>query len=672
MEFIEGRTLEEVLQQDGPLSAREAALVGIDLSSALAAVHAQGLLHRDIKTRNVMREDGGRIVLMDFGAGRDQSALSLPGPITGTPLYMAPEVLRAGESSRQSDLYSLGVLLFRLVTGRYPVEGRSSQEVLNSHNAGKRQQLRDLRPDLPPWFIAAINRTLAVDPADRFAGPAALESALSPTHPTAWSRGQQLAAALSLVLLIGVAVAALWFKANARPDPASVSTQVSGRRIAVRPFKNLTGDKEQDYFAAGLTEILLAHLGGIKALKVTEVTNAQQAAPPDLYGWIEGSVQRNAGRIRITARLVETGSRTTAWGNNYEGAESEAFNLQGQMAADIAKDLGVSVTDTESRRLTRKYVANPAAQDAYLRGRYLIDNFSRNNLIQARREFEDAIRLDPDYAPAYARLATTYLEMVVFGLLTPSQVRDLAPAAAEAAFAKDPLLAEAALAKAEVRFRLGWDWGAESDYRLAVDLNPSDVGARNRLARFLWADERLDEAEAELRTALSIDPTSNESHTNIGVTLFYRRQYEDSVRHYQERSTGRTSGHVGLARSLAGAGRYPEAIKEMTAAVESSSGDPTMRAELARMLAVSGAPDQARGILQELTDARAAKTLYIAPQDLAYVYIGLGDLDRALGFLEEAVQERASRLLWLTVDPRVDALRDQPRFKRLLHLLGRP
>jgi len=672
MEFIQGRTLEDVLHQDGPLSAREAALIGVDLCRALAAVHGQGLFHRDIKTQNVMRQAGGRIVLMDFGAGRDRSATAMIGAITGTPLYMSPEVLRGEASTRQTDLYSLGVLLFRMVTGRYPVEGRSLRDVLDRHNGGTRTQLRDLRPDLPSQFVSAVNRAIAPTASDRFPGPADLEAALSTTLEAGSNRGRRLLVGLAVAAVVGLVGAATWPRADVpvTATPSGVSNAV--RRIGVRPLKNLTGDAGQDYFAAGLTEILLAHLGAIKALKVTEVASGQPVALADLYGWLEGSVQRNGGRIRIAARLVETAGGTVLWGRTYDGTEAEAFGLQGQIAADLARDLGVSVTDLESRRLTRRYVANPAAQDAYLRGRYLIDNFNRNNLVEARQEFENAIRLDPDYAPAYASLASTYLDMVVFGLLTPREVRDLAPAAAEAAFAKDPLLADVALARAEVRFRLGWDWGAESDYRLAVDLNPSDISARNRLARFLWADERLNEAESELRTALTIDPTSNELHTNIGVTLFYQGRYDEAIRHYLERSTGRTSGHVGLGRAYAGAGRYPEAIKEMTAAVESSSGDPTMRAELARMLAVSGAPDEARRILRQLTAARSQKAQYIAPQDLAYVYIGLGDLDRALSFLEEAVQERASRLLWLTVDPRVDQLRDEPRFKRLLQLLGRP
>jgi TolB-like protein/Tfp pilus assembly protein PilF len=710
MEFIQGRTLETVLRYDGPLGAREAALIGIDLCGALAAVHAQGLVHRDVKTQNVMREDGGRVVLMDFGAGSESSLSSERQ--AGTPVYMAPELFEGGRATPRSDIYSLGVLLFRLVTGEYPVNGRMAADVEEAHARRARRYLRDLRPDLPGPFVNAVERALAVDPRARFESAGAMEQSLATAllpalpalpapstlpettefreppqpldrpalAPWRWIGGRTarvlgvLGALLALVTVAGAFVAwRAWDRSN--PPPLTAQGMQS---LAIRPLVNLSGDASQMYFAAGLTDLLLSHFGSVHMLRIVAVPSGPGAHDePDspalarrlgVDGVFEGSVQRSAGRVRVSARLVRASSGAIVWGRTYEGSEREAFNLQSQIAADVTREIGLSLTTHESRQLARTYTLTSEAQDAYLRGRYLLDTLSRPNLEKARIEFERVVQLEPLYAPGHASLAMTYLALGNVGVLTPDVVRDLAPAAASTAFNLDPMLAEAALALADVRFRLNWDQqGAEEAYRRAIDLNPSYVLARGQYARFLESAGRTDDALRVAKEAFQIDPLSAEIHAQVGMALYYAHRYDEAIAHYESRPEATSQRtNVGLGRAYAAAGRYAEAIAALTAAVEQSGHDPGIYAELGRTCAQAGQIDRARAILSELDAGRAQRQGYVAPQDLAYVHVALHEYDMAFALLDEAIAEHASRLLWLPVDPRVDPLRQDPRFAALI------
>ena len=676
MEFIEGRTLEQILRTIGPFSPREAALIGVDLCGALAAVHAEGLLHRDLKAQNVMRQAGGRIVLMDFGAGREQAAASDPR-LVGTPAYMAPEVLRGEPATIRSDIYSLGVLLFRLTTGTYPVPGRTVDALLEAHEAGRRSRLGDLIPDVPRPFAEAVERAIAREAAARFASAGEMSHALSAALVPGGPRGSGWrlpgrTAVIGFVLVAMVGALAFAGRSWSRNTPAGVvSAPGSFRSLAVRPLRDLAPSPERAYFASGLTDILLAHLGAIGALKVVEATadaDDEALGRMGVEGVLEGSVLRERGRVWLSTRVVEAGTGTVLWGKVYEKDETEAFSLQAEMAIDLARDLHVPVSAVESRRLTRRYVMNGEAQDRHLRGRYLLDSHTRDNLLQARTEFETAVRLEPEYAPALASLALTYLAQGNIGVLSPAEVRELAPPPADQAYAIDPMLAEAALAVADIRFRLHWDWeGAEQAYRHAIALNPSNVEARGNYARFLAAAGRTDDAMREAREAYHIDPLSIDIHSVVGMMLYYDRRFDEAVEHFESRlsePSGRS--HIGVGRAASAAGRHAEAIPALRKAAELSGQQPSVRAELARALAAAGHRDESVAILRDLEQERARAVEYIAPHDLAYVYIALGQHDVAFELLDQAVDEHASRLLWIGVDPRVDPVRADPRLAAFL------
>ena len=275
MELVRGESLEQILQARGPFGAREAALIGLDLCAALAAVHGAGLLHRDMKAQNVMRESGGRLVLMDFGTGEE---LSGTNRLVGTPLYLAPEIFRGQRASVQSDLYSLGVLLFYLVTGKFPVVAASMEELARAHAQRQRQSLRDLRPDLPEAFVATVERALDSDPTRRYHSVGDFESALrdslgaalspatapGPVRTTRRRFGVAFASVVAALLLAIVALI-VWTRTTGSSRGTALA---SIRTIAVLPMSDASASTLPPYFAAGLTDELIATLGQISALSV--------------------------------------------------------------------------------------------------------------------------------------------------------------------------------------------------------------------------------------------------------------------------------------------------------------------------------------------------------------------------------------------------------------------
>jgi eukaryotic-like serine/threonine-protein kinase len=692
MELVRGSTLQAVFRGHGTFGAQEAALIGVDLCGALAAVHREGLVHRDVKAQNIMREAGGRIVLMDFGAGEDVASRVREGRIAGTPLYMAPELLVAGAATPQSDIYSVGVLLFWLVTGVYPVAGRTTAQLQLAHATGERRRLRDERPDLPSSFVATVERALAHDPAERYASAGVLEEALrefvsarpassgevveaAGADRAATSRWGLRHAFFALALAV-VLIATVWrFGGHLVSDRPPARAPLTGiRSVAVVPFTNVSGDPNNDYFAAGLADLLVSRLGSIKALRV--VTDSSKAGARagngsglNVEGIITGSVDRRGTQLRVNARLLQAGTNALLWSDSYERTVDEAFALQGLIARDIAREVRVSLSDEERTRLNQAYRPDPRAQDGYLRARVLMHRQERAALEEARKLLEKAIELDAGYQLAFAALARCYVSLQEVGALGPAEGAALARKAAKAALAIDDN-ADAQLALAHVSFTSDWNWAAaESAFRRALDLNPSFSEARNRFSKFLSAAGRTQESLEEARRGLQLDPLSLEMHEALAMALYYDRKYKEAL------DTIASIAAVG-EQSPTLLGRIHSALGDQSAALRYISAgytrtrNPALLAERGRLEALMGRRDRASAIVAELRHLRETGNSYLFPGDIAFVLIALGSTDEALQALEVAVQERASRVLWLRVDPRVDAIRSHARFQKLLRRIG--
>jgi serine/threonine-protein kinase len=695
MELIRGLTLEQVLQQQGPFSAREATSIGEDLCAALAAVHAAGLVHRDVKTQNVMREAGGRIVLMDFGAGGDVQTRDGVRGMAGTPVCMAPELFDGAGATPQADLYSLGVLLFRVVTARYPIPARTAEDVRQAHARSEQQRLIDLRADLPPAFVRLVERALAPEPERRFKSAGAMQAALSEVFQPALdgsSRNETPRRARKKfrvsIIAAGLIVTALTLGGatdTGRTWVTSLFVRPSVENVVVLPFSNLSGDPSNDYFADGVTEILVSRLGMIDSLRVIARASintipAAERNPSTLQQrlaakyLVEGSVNRQGERIRLSARLVEASTGTLRWTNTFERPLGDVFALQGELATAIGTELRAHLSGDTKRRLQAGQTTSLEAQDAYLKGRYLLYTFNRSSFPEARRLFERAVALDPSYAIAHASLARIYTLMLDTDLPAEQPLQPLAIAAAERAVSLNADLPEtnAALAETKYRFERNWE-AADTAFRRAAELAPHASLVLSPYTRYLCATGNLDDALKYARAGAAADPLSAEMIASVAVTHYYRREYDEALRQYEralDAAPAYGPGFLGRARVYAEQHRFQQAIDQINKAIALVGNSAAYRAELARTYAMAGWDNMAEQTLGGLLlgDQESGGDLNFV--GIGYVYAALGNNDRAFEWLDRALDHYYARMLFIKVDPRADPLRSDPRYAALVQRLG--
>jgi serine/threonine-protein kinase len=698
MELVDGQTLEAWLRTNGALGSGEATAVGIDLCRALAAVHGAGLVHGDVKAQNVMRENRGRIVLMDFGAGRAQGADA--AGVAGTPMYLAPEVLAGEPPTPQSDLYSLGALLFHLLTTAYPYSGADLNGLRSAHADGTRNWLRDLRPDLPDALVRTIERALDPDPARRFrtAGEMerALADALNARTITAVKNEApvlsfRLSFALSALALLCVVVGLIVWSRAAASTPAL-------RSVAVLPIKDLSGSSPASYLADGLHEEFITTLGRIQSLRVISRTSVLQfrdstvaageianrlgvdAALESTVSSTPGGSDGSPGRVKVDARLMMAGASTPVWTRTFDGSVGDLPALEAQMARAVASSVQARITAGVSNRLKRPQQTNPAAEETYFQGRRHLEQYGSDHARRALDAFERAIALDSGYAAAHAGAGRAYINLADFGGISHSEGRVLALASAHEALALDEGSAEAHAVLADLKFYYDWDWaGAEQEYRRAIELNQSYTYAKRQYASYLAAARRLDEAVREADEAARLDPLSVEAATNHGLILYYNRDYEaasGALRTALDLEPGHVAAWVMLGRVDEAAGRFEDGLAKtlhaLQAANEGAAPVIQVRVRMACLQALAGRTSEARETWTELQRRASVFNMRVRPEYAAYVHLALGDRDKALEYLERATEERDLALLWLAVDPRVDTLRSEPRFAAVLQKLGLP
>ena len=422
MEFVDGLTLARVLATRGALDPREAALVGIDLCRAVAAVHKAGLVHRDIKAHNVMREGSGRIVLMDFGAGELRTERSGPGTAAGTPLYLAPELFAGGPATIASDVYSMGVLLFHLVTMRYPVEGATLEQIAAAQVRRERHHLGELRPDLPDSFSTIVERALDRDPARRYRTCDEMQRDLM-------DAAQQYGS----------------------PQVSADAPDRSGRTasVAVLPFANLGPDRDVEYLSSGLADELLTGLGKVPGLRLVSRTSAAHAAGAEtdirrlcrrlgVDAVIEGTVRKSGDRVRITAQLVSAVDGCHLWSDGYDRDAGDVFAVVDDIARSVVDRLKVSLAEVLRRPLVDRHTENARAYEYYLKGRFYWTRRYHGGLVAALEHFKKAIEEDAGYALAFAGLADAYAFIGVYAVQRPRLALAQAVAAAKRALDAQP------------------------------------------------------------------------------------------------------------------------------------------------------------------------------------------------------------------------------------------
>jgi eukaryotic-like serine/threonine-protein kinase len=737
MPYIEGESLRDRLNRDKQLPVADAIAIAREVASALAYAHSHNIVHRDIKPENILLMSG-QAVVSDFGIARGISAaggerLTATGVSVGTPLYMSPEQSSGqAEVDGRSDIYSLGCVLYEMLAGQPPFMGPTVASLIQQHLLAEPPRITAIRATVPGNVQDVIRRTLAKVPADRFPSAARLVVALSgadtphelvtqPPLRRGARRAIVIGAGALTVLVLGAVASRLW-----RTTPNAVPVKA----LAVLPLANLSMDSAQSYFADGMTDLLITHLARSPYLRVTSRTSTLRfrtgdksipeigrALHVDLV--VEGSVVREGQRVRITAQLIKAPTDEHVWANSFEGDLSHVLSLQSDVAQAIADQIGVKLAPWHTAATPP---ANPQAQEQYMRGIYY---YGMGDMKKSAQALEDAVRLDPDHALAYAALARTYYFIAFFGDLPPREAFERMERAATQAIDKDPSLASAYGSLALVKLHRDWDWaGAERYFRRALDLNPSNADIHHDYAHLLLVMRRDHESVAETERAVALDPFNPMlnaclgwhqlfageydraidastralqiqpanfwARMNLGWAYEQKAQYAKAENEFeaaavQEPMSMDMSSGMNMSASMSPPMENPAAARPMppmppmsrqlsaeAARVTAKRADLVVLAEasLGHAFGVAGNRDSARAVLNRLLGQRQRE--YVSPYDVALVYAGLGDKDQALDWLQRAYQERSSLLVFALREPRLAALRAEPRFVELTRQFALP
>ncbi len=706
MEYVRGRTLEQLLRSQGSFGAREAALIGQELCRALAAVHKAGLVHRDIKAQNVMREEGGRLVLMDFGAGQVVQADGPPsgGRLTGTPLYLAPELLRGEDATVQSDIYSVGVVLFHLVTSQYPVNAGSLDELRAAHATGRRLRLQDARPDLADDFCRVVERALSADPRRRYTSAGAMQEALArslgldstinvdpamvPAAPVTTPGPAQRRSARRwwAVAGFGFAGGAALVGALATLWPGAAAPPVTRRAdlapvVTVRPM----GSDPIDPLTMALAGDLAQTLRTSPDLRVTSeeaVGALNRPAEPSvaMMGTLQADalvevlpVTRRREGLYANVRLIVAGAMPVTLPP--AGPAADLQSLTSEVVDTLAPRLRL---DAETFRplgaSARLASASPDALDHYMRGSWLLAKGTNDVLPQAADAFRAAMTLDPDFAPAHARWGQTLLRRYRAGQLSGDDAFDSARAAVAHALNHDPDNSDAFAVSADLWAEAHRNWSrAEDDFQQALSRNPSNEYARTRYAMLLSGRGRTTEAIDQLSEARRLAPLSSTLQGYYGMTLHYAGRDDEALRLFEQLhrvDREYSAALVGLCRVYTSVGQFAKAL-DACAEVQRRRAEqqPFVDAQMATIFAAQHRRDRAVAIATRLEQQFASAPPLQQP-DLAFfvavAYVGLREHDQALAWLQQAHAARSSRLLYLRIDPRFTALRGDPRFADLV------
>jgi eukaryotic-like serine/threonine-protein kinase len=687
MEFVRGQTLEEQLQQGTGFRAADIIDIGVELCHAVSAVHAAGLLHRDIKAQNVTRAEDGRVVLMDFGAGSELADNST-SDVAGTPLYLAPEVLAGGAPTVQSDIYSLGVLLYHLATKSYPVRGRTIREVREAHERGERIGIRSVRSDLRPTLARVIERACDPRPERRYANADAFARALSAVrrHPAiaALRYGLAACAAVLIVVLLASEARARLLGGH-RSLGSRLASLIAGAPsplerpvIAVLPFKNLGSDAGSDLLVDSVTTGLIRQLSIIDGLQVRSQASSFmfRNGPRNLAEVgkrlsanlvVEGDARFSNHMLLINAALLSVADGTTLWSFTVDRqlrSEADVVGLVEELTRTIVNRLRLKLGPTQ-----RRYDTDIATFRAYLKARELRDTRAKTR--DAIALFDDVIRADPSYAPAKAALAAVYGALTIaypaaaprnapgegFAIPPGEAMRMIEPLT-RSALEIDPMLAEAHAAQGYLHaMALRWT-DAEASFRRAIELEPNLTSV---YVDFVWSTllpwGRLDESLKLLEAALEADPLSLDlrralSHAQLSAGLY--AEARDNARRVLDVDPTFPFVDNFLRWALLFNGERAAALEQLE---EFSVGRPGVRGYIH---AINGRRAEAEAIAAQFTHL---------PQRQAEIYGLLGDKDRALEALERLAAVNAGRAaaylnqpeIGLRGDPRVQAFRRKLR-----------
>jgi len=657
MEYIQGKSIKELIGER-EFSQEEILKIATQIAEGLNVAHKKDIVHRDIKSDNIMLTEDGQVKIMDFGLSklRGVTQLTKVGTTLGTVQYMSPEQAQGKEIDHRSDIFSFGVVLYEMATGQLPFKGEYEQAVIYSILNEEPEAMTSLRSRLPREFDIIANKALAKNLDLRY------------------QKVEDILIDLRKVRMV----------IESAKEPAS--TKKPQPSIAVLPFTNLSADPEQEYFCDGMAEEIINALTQVEGLRVVARTSAfafkdkhedirEIGRKLNVKEVLEGSVRKAGNRLRITAQLVNVADGYHLWSERFDRDLSDVFAIQDEISLAIVDKLKVKLLGDEKEKMLRRYTQNLEAYDLYLKGRYHWNRRTPEALKKAMSHFEQVIRKDPEYALAYAGLADCYSMLAQVRVLPPKEAFPKAKALASKALEIDETLAEAHTSLAFVLSTFDWDWaGAEREFRRAIELNPNYATAHQWFAgRLLVNLGRTSEAIEEIHKALELDPLSLIINTSAGFVYLYAGS-EDKAVEQAEKILDMDPTFIGAHYILADVnkrrGKYDEAVEGILKGA-SFAGFLSQEAvsALRETYASSGWTSYLRRWL-EILQSKTEQGQVLLYYDMASLYACLDETEKAIEYLEKAYEEHDYSLSGLLTNDDFMKLRSIPKFVELIKKMG--
>jgi serine/threonine-protein kinase len=710
MQYIEGRNVRQLV--DGrPLDLRRALSIAIQVTDALAAAHSRGIVHRDIKARNVMVTRTGTVKVLDFGlakliepstTGSSDPQLTEIGVPYGTSTYAAPEQAQGLEVDHRADIFSTGVLLYEMLAGMWPFRGKTAldvryavvyhqpkaiaeargedsqalrriQEILDKALAkvpdDRYQRIEDMRSDMQ-----AVLREIDIDSTNT--------NTLTDAPVVKWTRQASFWTTprkITAVAAVALMIMALSLIAFQFYRPAETDAPINS--LAVLPFAN--NDASSEYLSDGITESLIENLSRLPNLKVKSRSTVfhykgRETDPKKIglelgvHALLSGSISQSGDDLSVSVELIDVRDDSHVWGERYDRKVSEVVALPQQITRDVSERLRSRADGIDHAQLARNYSPDSEAYRLYLQGRYNWNKRTVEGLQKGIEFFGEAIRRDQDYGLAYAGLADCYLLLNVYNVTSADDSYPKAEAASKRALSINESLAEAHTSLAFVTYRYHLRWAeAEQHFKKAIALNPNYATAHQWYGSYLAARGRMDEAVVEAKTAHELEPFSLTIYSDYVRNLYYAGRLDEAKKEslklmQMDQSFGRAHYELGLI--LEEEGRPEEAIAEFKLALKSFPDNIAALTALGHAQGRAGKKTDAEKVIGRLEEL--SKQLYVSPYQTAVVYAGLDERELALEWLEKAREERFNWLPFVQIDPVFKNLRSEARFLELAKSLG--